>query len=194
MKFCNSCDTEKPLSDFYRRGKIHQHKCKQCEKTYKAINSDRQKLSKRKHYLSNIEKFKQRTREYRRQNRERRKQTDKIYFSNPVNRLVHNMRIRIREVLVNKNTKAETTMGLVGCERDVLMKHIESKFRNGMAWSNYGKIWSIDHIIPCAKFDFSKPEDQKQCFHYTNLQPLTCSENSSKQHRILKPTQTFMPL
>jgi hypothetical protein len=41
-----------------------------------------------------------------------------------------------------------------------------------MNWDNHGIIWEIDHIKPCASFDLSDIEQQKQCFHYTNLQPL----------------------
>jgi len=41
-----------------------------------------------------------------------------------------------------------------------------------MTWENHGEIWEIDHIKPCNSFDLTDIEQQKQCFHYTNLQPL----------------------
>jgi hypothetical protein len=41
-----------------------------------------------------------------------------------------------------------------------------------MNWDNHGKIWEIDHIKGCINFDLSDIEQQKQCFHYTNTQPL----------------------
>ena len=53
-----------------------------------------------------------------------------------------------------------------------------------MNWSNHGSYWEIDHIIPCDSFDLTDIEQQKQCFHYTNLQPLTVSENRSKKNKI----------
>ena len=32
----------------------------------------------------------------------------------------------------------------------------------------------------CASFDLTKPEEQKKCFHYINLQPLWAFDNMSK--------------
>jgi len=66
-----------------------------------------------------------------------------------------------------------------------IVKHLESQFKEGMTWDNYGRgtnNWSIDHIIPCSNFDLTKIEEQQKCFHYTNLQPLWTTENSSKRN------------
>lgn len=59
------------------------------------------------------------------------------------------------------------------------LSYLSLLFSDGMSWDNYGE-WHIDHIIPCAAFDLSNPTEQKQCFHYTNLQPLWAYENKSK--------------
>ena len=48
-----------------------------------------------------------------------------------------------------------------------------------MTWENHGE-WHIDHIKPCASFNLLNEDEQKKCFHYTNLQPLWASENLSK--------------
>lgn len=52
-----------------------------------------------------------------------------------------------------------------------------------MTWENYGE-WHIDHIKPCASFDLNDPEQQKLCFHYTNLQPMWAKENQKKADKL----------
>jgi len=50
-----------------------------------------------------------------------------------------------------------------------------------MNWSNQGKIWEIDHIIPISKFDLTNQNEQKKAFHYTNTQPLFKTTQIAKQ-------------
>ena len=75
-----------------------------------------------------------------------------------------------------KYLKAEE---LVGCSIHFLKEYLSKQFKPGMNWDNVGK-WHVDHIIPVAKFDLKDPEQQKICFHYTNLQPLWATENLKK--------------
>ena len=51
-----------------------------------------------------------------------------------------------------------------------------------MTWKNHGTIWEIDHIKACSNFDLTKLEEQKQCFHYTNLQPLFKTTEIAEKH------------
>jgi hypothetical protein len=55
----------------------------------------------------------------------------------------------------------------------------ENQFQEWMSWDNHGE-WHIDHIRPCASFDLTDPKQLKECFHYTNLQPLSARDNLSK--------------
>jgi hypothetical protein len=48
-----------------------------------------------------------------------------------------------------------------------------------MSWLNYGE-WHVDHIRPCASFDFNDPASLPQCFHYTTLQPMWRVDNFKK--------------
>lgn len=96
-------------------------------------------------------------------------------------KLLKNLRCRLW--LTVKHKKSKSTMELTGCNIDHLICHIESKFSDGMNWNNYGR-WHIDHIMPCSSFDLNNPEEQKKCFHYTNLQPLWASDNIQKSDKV----------
>jgi len=74
--------------------------------------------------------------------------------------------------VVKLNNKQSSVLKLVGCTIEELRSYLEKQFLPEMTWENYGTIWEIDHILPCASFDLTKEEEQKKCFHYTNLQPL----------------------
>jgi hypothetical protein len=46
-------------------------------------------------------------------------------------------------------------------------------------------VWHIDHIMPCAIFDLTRPEHQKRCFHFSNLQPMFASKNLKKHAKVI---------
>lgn len=95
-------------------------------------------------------------------------------------RLLTNLRTRLRAALKAQGIKKTTsTMKLCGCSLEKLKQHLESQFTEGMSWDNKGD-WHVDHIKPCAAFDLTDPEEQKKCFHYTNLQPLWALDNMRK--------------
>ena len=60
-------------------------------------------------------------------------------------------------------------------------RYLEAQFTEGMSWNSN---IHIDHIVPCASFDLSDPEQQRRCFHYTNLQVLWWRENLEKSDKI----------
>jgi hypothetical protein len=100
-------------------------------------------------------------------------------------KILRNLRKRVWDALKD-NCKSTSTIDLLGCSIKHLKKHIESHFKSGMSWNNYGYYgWHVDHKIPCASFDLSKPEEQRKCFNYTNLQPLWMKENISKGKKII---------
>ena len=73
-------------------------------------------------------------------------------------------------------------MQLIDCTIEALKHWLSYQFAPGMTWDNYGE-WHIDHVRPCASFDLTDPEQQKQCFHWTNLQPLWAEDNLKKSHK-----------
>ena len=81
-----------------------------------------------------------------------------------------------------KANKSDKTIKLLGLNFNEFKEYFEKLFRKGMNWENHGE-WHIDHIIPCAKFDLTNPENQKICFNYKNLQPLWAEENLKKSDK-----------
>ena len=104
----------------------------------------------------------------------------KRYYQIPKNRLMKCLRHRLQRVLSGQ-IKAASALQLLGCPIESFQLYLQSRFLPGMAWSNYGYWgWHVDHIRPCTSFDLSDPEQQRICFHFSNLQPLWGPDNLSK--------------
>lgn len=86
------------------------------------------------------------------------------------------MRTRLWKFFRNIS-KSKKTENILGCSWDFARMHIQSNFRYGMSWDNYGK-WHVDHIEPLSLAK-NKNELEKLC-HYTNLQPLWAKDNFKK--------------
>jgi hypothetical protein len=97
-------------------------------------------------------------------------------------RIKKNLATRIWWALHAKVCGSKNVPKLLGCTVKELKAHLAAQFRPGMSWGNYGE-WHIDHLRPCASFDLTDPEQQRQCFNYTNLQPLWAKDNLSKGSR-----------
>lgn len=105
--------------------------------------------------------------------------------SDPSFRLARLLRARIQgAVKAQGAVKSKKTQTLVGCDINFLLGYIEARFQSGMKWSNYGKVWEIDHRIPCSKFDLTDESHQRSCFHYSNLQPLFVTDNRKKHAKM----------
>ncbi len=106
------------------------------------------------------------------------------YSQDPAFRLVYCVRRRISNAIRECRAgtrKAGTSIKLLGCSFAELKAHVEQQFLPGMSWENHNKTgWHLDHKRPCASFDLTQPEQQRQCFHYTNLQPLWAEDNLAK--------------
>jgi hypothetical protein len=211
MKKCNECQLEKDFIYFNKdksRTDGYSYKCKECLKQiyHKLYNNNKEKyLSKsKKYYGSNKEehilrnkKYVQNNKEkylvyqqnYFNSNREKIKQYKNTYVNNRYKtdskfKITILLRSRFRSALKDQNIiKSQNTLDLIGCSLQKLKTHIESQFKPEMNWDNHGNIWEIDHIKPCSSFDLTDIEQQKQCFHYTNLQPLFKTENRQKYNK-----------
>lgn len=97
----------------------------------------------------------------------------------PSSAIAYLLRQRIHDALKGR-AKGDSLVGLLGCTIESCRDHLSEQFEEGMSWQNHGE-WHIDHRRPCASFDLTNEEEQKMCFHYTNLQPMWASDNLSKQ-------------
>jgi hypothetical protein len=123
-------------------------------------------------------------REYRRkpENRARlAKLGRKRRMESPSIRLTLYMRVAIKRGLSHGSKRSRRTFALLGFSADDLRAHLETKFKPGMDWNNYGE-WHIDHIRPLASFSFDTPDhpDFRKAWGLSNLQPLWARENLSK--------------
>jgi hypothetical protein len=84
-----------------------------------------------------------------------------------------------------KVNKHHSAIELLGCNIDDYKQYLEQQFHPDMTWENHGILWEIDHIKPCASFDLTDVNQQQECFHYKNTQPLYKSYNRSKGAKFL---------
>jgi len=79
---------------------------------------------------------------------------------------------------INKNN---STFYYLKYSSKELKIRIESQFKLGMSWENYGIIWEIDHKKPVSKF--SKNVSPHIVNMLCNLQPLFINENRTKSSK-----------
>lgn len=141
-------------------------------KAYNSLHSEEVKLYNTAYKIANRVELSEYNTEYHRT-------YQRVRRVDPTARLVDALRGRLYKAL--KGIVKETrTFELVGCTDLELCVHLETQFRPGMTWENYGPVWHVDHIKPCASFNLTDPTQQRACFNYKNLQPLFAMENFKK--------------
>lgn len=172
---------ENQQSKIYKQNNVE--KIKEQAKIWRQKNIDIIKEKEKIRRKRDRNKTREVEKKYRYKNIERLNRNKRERFKNdPQFRLSITLRNRIRDAIKNyRGIKNQKSTDLVGCSWNELKNYLENKFKDGMTWENYGVHgWHIDHIRPCKSFDLTDPEQQKECFHYTNLQPLWWWENLEK--------------
>lgn len=195
QKKCHKCDKNKNIDDFnnQKNGKFGKESvCRECRKiyqqNYRLNNKDKIHKGNREYEQRNKTKIALRKKKYRENNKEKilernKKWKHKKYHSDINYRIECILRARLHKTL-SSNKKLDKTLSLLGCSINEFKKHIEQQFKEGMSWDNWShETWHIDHIKSISSYDLSDPEQQKECFHYTNLQPLSAFENLRKQKK-----------
>lgn len=126
---------------------------------------------------SKVRKDKLSKEEHLRRDRER-------YATDPIYNLEIRCRKRFQHALkAAKLGKTEKTQEMIGTSWDRLQLYLITTMTPGMTWDLVQKgAIEIDHIKPIKRFNLSDPEEQKRCFHFTNLQLLWKADNIRKRH------------
>lgn len=181
MKTCTKCGVEKPLEGFYKARGV----CKVCLKRKR--DDPKAKAAKTMY-----------NKEYRKKNLNKERLRIKVYYSknkkkvNRIRNIRRNIRYKrdkgfaLRRILRSRIAKAikyksASTQKLTGCTWKYLKQWIESQMTDTMSFDAI----HIDHMMPLASFDLTKPEEQHKACHYTNLQPMVPSENMAKSSKII---------
>lgn len=183
---------------------LNRDKCIAAAKRWQAANQEKVKKTARLNYLKNREKQIAYTKARKKANPEHYRELKRIWSKNnrphireyvknklktdPNFRMASALRKRFQDIVRRdlKTRKAGSTREILGCSYPEFKDYIKSKFTAGMSWENYGfNGWHIDHIMPCASFDLTLPEQQRLCFHYTNMQPLWAKDNFRKADKII---------
>lgn len=167
---------------------------------YYRNNAEKVKAQRRDRYWANPEKARASTLEYQAKhkastiaratawNKANREKRRLIKARNMRTRKKRDLGFRLEQALrkhlwrvLKRGSKSARTIELLGCDVLWLVAWLETHFLPDMTWENWGVLWHVDHIRPCAAFDLEDPAQQKLCFHWTNLQPLYAWENMQKQ-------------
>jgi hypothetical protein len=212
MKKCSACQKEFSIDEFGKRKSSKdglRSQCKHCEKDYysspevknqkrlwqqkksktpqwKKYISEYNKLHKteqqnrHKKWLSNPENMKKR--------REKAKIAERQRRLDPIYRIKNNISRHIRKA-INQHKGGRKWQSIVGYSLEELKKHLETTFKNGMNWNNYGQ-WHIDHIKPVDSFIIDKDNWLtiiKDIWSLNNLQALWAADNIKKSNKLICP-------
>jgi hypothetical protein len=164
-KSCSSCSysgnnfkkCQKSSDGFY-------HICNNCWKTG-TWTKEKQKESQQKYYDNNKEKLREKWKR------------DGLKINR---RIRDSLNKRISSCLFSKKFK---TFDYIGCDNIFLKLWFEYNFDKNMSWENYGE-WHMDHIKPCASYNFSLEKDINECFNWKNLRPCWEKDNLEKSDKI----------
>jgi len=213
-KRCYKCKENKPTTCFGKLSSSSdklRYDCNDCRKIERRENKEHIKLKNAKYYSSNKETVLLKNKEYRDHNkdsiclqrkeyRSREDTQEHIKKKNKEYLPIRKMKIKerrktdidfkMKEILRSKihkmiNNLPTSYATYIGCNMEWLKVWLSFRFDNKMNWDNLGIYWQIDHILPISRFDFTKEQDIRICFHWTNLQPLPAAEeNRQKTNKI----------
>lgn len=184
LKKCSNCRSYRPLKGGTGfNGRKSCASCLQKWRTYYFKNRKKCCDYRKVYYRLNPEKEKRNTLAWRAKNPELVKIYNRNCYlntekPNPNFRIQNSVRSRVWLVLCGKSKSLSIAKLMGGVEE--YRKRVESTWRPGWGWGNFGIVWQIDHIKPLCRFDLENPEEFKKAFHWSNVQALSVHDNLSK--------------
>jgi len=176
QKFCSVCGNYFFTQGRKNHGKTCSLKCR--TKHYQLyFNTPEKREQRRIYHLNHL--------------KERQLYNKKRELNDPTFKVAHLLRSNFRRNLALKfNDKKNTRFAsLTGYSYGDARKHLEKQFTPNMSWSNYGKVWQIDHVIPLKMFK-TKEQFIKRGWALKNLQPLESELNLAKQDKYIGNPKT----
>jgi hypothetical protein len=182
-----------------QKRKEHREKAKYYFREYRKAKPEKNRAATKKWSLAHPEKKLEMARRWRSVNQDKLA----IYIKRAVERrrldvkarLAHSMQSGITSSIQSGSKGGRHWEFLTGYTINELKNHLEKRFKNGMAWENYGT-WHIDHKIPISAFHFETPDDIdfRKCWALENLQPLWSEENQRKYNKLINPFQPSLAI
>jgi len=144
-------------------------------KQWLSEHKEEQKTSNEKWRSEHREKCKINKRQWDLKHKKERNQYEKNRReTNPIVRLITIVRGRNRSAFKSQGVKKRLhTIESLGCTALEYQNYIQSHLKPGMTMENKGpRKWHLHHIKPVYTFDLRDIEQQKLCFHYTNIIPM----------------------
>ena len=167
IKECSICKISKTLDNFFQA---------KCKGTFRAMCRDCSCKKRKEYYTDNKKQINKQIVQY---------QIKKMKIDIEY-KLLKRTRSRICEAFKSQSLlKNGKTIKYLGCTSSFFKDWIEFQLHGIMKLFNYGKIWHLDHVTPCASFDLSKELEIEECFNWKNIRPCLASENYSKKDKII---------
>ena len=162
------------------------HKIRERARTWYLENTERARASRRNWHVANLEAVKEMHKKWSEKNKEKMRQYMNDYIKN---KYKTNLNYRIKSMLNGRIRhcirKNKSTLDILACDLQTFKEWLQSQFDEKMTWENMGAYWVLDHVTPCASFDFENPEQVEKCFLWENIRPMEARANMAKGDKII---------
>jgi len=147
-KYCGSCQLPKCVNDFNKSSLTrdgYDYRCKSCSVEY--------------------------VRQWTANNRTRVNERERSrYANNPQHRISHIMHVKINSTL-RRVAYTEELEDIIELFQIQFLDWISFNFNDKMNWTNYGRYWQFDLVIPASSFDLTVDVQLHCAFNWSNIRP-----------------------